>query len=133
PSPDITFSSNVSSSRRSEKPKSEKSSATVHDPDYRNSLRYRNIYIEREDPLTELVRQATRIISRPRASPEMDDATIQELRDKSRKLQNEAENEIVRQLGRHIIPAIDEIPDQRLARNPDQLWFNSVPVPLNPN
>jgi hypothetical protein len=28
---------------------------------------------------------------------------------------------------------MDEIPDQRLARNADQLWSNSVPVPLNPN
>ena len=133
PSPDITFSSNTPSSRKSGGSKSEKSAATVNDPDYRNSLRYRNIYIEREDPPTELVRQATRIISRPRASPEMDDSTIQELRGKSRKLQNEAETEIVQQLGQHIIPAIDEIRDQRLARNPDQLWFNSVPVPLHPS
>jgi hypothetical protein len=128
PSPDNTSNSIISSSR-----KSEKSTASVHDTDYGISLRYRNIYIERKDPPTELVRRATRIISRPRASPEMDDATVQKLRDKSRKLRNEAENEIAQQLARHIIPAMDEIPDQRLARNADQLWFNSVPVPLDPS
>ena len=128
PSPDNTLNSIISSSR-----KSEKSTASVSDTDYRNSLRYRNIYIERENPPMELVRRATRIISRPRASPEMDDATIQKLREKSRKLQNEAEEEIIQQLGPHIIPAMDEIPDQRLARNADQLWFNTVPVPLDPS
>jgi hypothetical protein len=66
PSPDNTFSSIISSSR-----KSERSTASVSDTDYRNSLRYRNIYIERENPPMELVRRATRIISRPRASPEV--------------------------------------------------------------
>lgn len=128
PSPDNTFNSIIPSSR-----KSEKSTVSVSGTDYRNSLRYRNIYIERENPPTELVQRATRIISRPRASPEMDDANIQKLRDKSRKLQNEAEEEIIQQLGPHIIPAMHDIPDQRLARNADQSWFNSVPVPLDPS
>jgi hypothetical protein len=128
PSPGDSFNSIVSSSR-----KSERSAASVHDTNYRDFLRYRNIYIERENPPVELMHRAKRIISRPRASPEMDDAAIQKLRDKSRRLQNEAEEEIVQQLGPHIIPAMDEIPDQRLVRNVNQLWSNSVPVPLNPN
>ena len=105
----------------------------MHDTDYRNSLRYRNVYIERHDPPVELVRRATKIISRPRASPEMDDATIQKLRCKSRGLQNEAKEEIIQQLGPHIIPAMDDLPDPRLARNADQMWSNSVPVPLKPS
>jgi len=49
----------------------------------------------------------------------MDDATIRKLRDKSRKLQDEAEEEIVQQLDLYVIPAMDEIPDLRLARNAD--------------
>ncbi len=89
------------------------------DTNYRDSLRYRSIYIKREKPPIELIRRATRIISRPRASPEMDDATIRKLRDKSRKLQDEAEEEIVQQLDLYVIPAMDEIPDLRLARNAD--------------
>ena len=63
----------------------------------------------------------------------MDDTTLQELRDKSRKLQNEAENEVAQRLASHIIPAMDEIPDQGLARNVGQPWLNSVPVPLDPS
>jgi hypothetical protein len=61
----------------------------------------------------------------------MDDTTLRELRDKSRKLQNEAENEVAQRLAPHIIPAMNEIPDQRLARNAGQPWLNSVPVPLD--
>jgi molecular chaperone GrpE (heat shock protein) len=128
PSPSDIFKSTISSSK-----KSVKSAASVSDTDYRkNSSRYRNIYIERERPPTELIRRAMRIISRRRESPEMDDAAIQKLRDRSRKLQDESEKKIVQQLARHIIPAMDEISDERLAGNADQLWFNSVPVPLGP-
>jgi hypothetical protein len=72
PSLGSSFDSTISTSR-----KSEASAASVRDSDYRQSLRYRNIYIERQDPSVELVRRATRIISRLRVSPEMDDATIQ--------------------------------------------------------
>ena len=127
PSPSDTLESTTSSSR-----KSMKSAASASDTDYRkNSLRYRNIYIEREDPPMELVRRATRIISRCRASPEIDDAVIQRLRDKSRKLQDEGEEEIIQQLVPDIIPAMKEIPDQRLAQSADKLWSNSVPIPLN--
>jgi hypothetical protein len=42
----------------------EKSAANTRDIDYKDFLRYRSIYIEREDPLMELMRRAKRIISR---------------------------------------------------------------------
>jgi hypothetical protein len=61
----------------------------------------------REDPPVELMQRANRIISRPRVSPEMDDATVQKLR---RKLENEGEEDIVQQLGPYIILAMDEGP-----------------------
>ncbi|RMD40392.1 hypothetical protein DV735_g4737, partial [Chaetothyriales sp. CBS 134920] len=111
--------SSISTSRRSEK-----TAASVHDTDYHQSLRYRNIFIERENPPPELMRKAQRIVSRSRTSPEMDDATIQRLKDKSRRLRNEAEDVIIKQLAPHIIPAMDEIPDQRLEMNADQPWDN---------
>ncbi|KAK5401673.1 hypothetical protein LTR06_011037 [Exophiala xenobiotica] len=126
PSPDNSFEGSISTSR-----KSEKSAASVHDTDYRQTLRYRNIYVEREKAPVELMRRAHRIISRSRTSPEMDDAAIQELKDTSRELQDEAEEEIIQQLAPQIIPSMKKIPDQRLARNADQLWCNSVPVPLD--
>ncbi|MCJ1246810.1 hypothetical protein MMC30_004019 [Trapelia coarctata] len=63
----------------------------------------------------------------------MDDATAQKLKNKSRKLENEGEKDIIQQLGPYIIPAMNELPDPRLARNADQPWFNHVPVPLKPS
>jgi hypothetical protein len=79
----------------------------------------------------ELMQRAKRIISRPRASPDMDDTAAQQQRDKSRRLQNEGEEDIVQKLAPHIIPAMDEVPDPRLASNADQPWFNYVPIPLD--
>ncbi|KAH0836171.1 hypothetical protein AYO21_08626 [Fonsecaea monophora] len=127
PSPDNSCESTTSSRR------SEKSTASVHDTEYRQSLRYRNIYIERENPPPELMRRAQRIISRSRVSPEIDDATIEELKRTSRRLQDDAEDKIIKQLVPDIIPAMKRIPDQRLEMNADQLWCNAVPVPLNAN
>jgi hypothetical protein len=69
----------------------EKSAASTRDTDYRNSFRYRNIYINREDFPVELMQKANRIISRQRIFSEIDDAAVQKLRDKSRKLENEDE------------------------------------------
>lgn len=128
PSPDNSSESTTSASR-----KSEKSTANVHDTDYRQSLRYRNIYIERENPPLELMRRAQRIIARSRISPELDDSTIDELKRTSRRLQDDAEDKIIKQLVPDIIPAMKRIPDQRLEMNADQPWFNSVPVPLDPD
>ena len=126
PSPRDSFDRSTSVSKRSER-----STASVHDSNYRHSLQYRNIYIERENAPTELMRRAHKIISRPRASPELDDAAIQELKDKSRRLQEDAEEEIAQQLAPEIIPAMKRLPDPNLARNAHQQWSNSVPIPLD--
>jgi len=126
PSPVSSIESTTSASRESEK-----STASVHDTDYRDALSYRNIYIESERPPMELMLRAHRIISRQRLSPEMDDATVQKVKENARKLQNEAEDKIIKQLAPHIIPAMTEIPDLRLEMNTDQQWFNSIPIPLD--
>lgn len=63
----------------------------------------------------------------------MDDATVRKLRDKSRRLENEGEQDIVQKLALHIIPAMAEVPDSRLARSAGQPWFNYVPIPLEPS
>ena len=93
PSLDNSFGGTISTSR-----KSEKSAVSVRDLDYRQSLRYRNIYIEREKPPPELVRRAQRLTSRSRTSPDLDDAVVKEPKDASRELQNETEEELVQQL-----------------------------------
>lgn len=125
-SPVNSFESTTSASM-----KSEKSTLSVHDTDYHQSLRYHNIFIERETTPPELVRRANRIISRPRASPGIDDTTIQKLKDKVRRLRDEGEDVIIKQLGPHIIPEMSELPDQRLEMNADQLWYNAIPVQLD--
>jgi hypothetical protein len=63
----------------------------------------------------------------------LDDATADRLRRTARKLQNEAEDKIIKQLVPDIIPAMNCVPDERLEMNSDQQWFNSVPIPLNAN
>jgi hypothetical protein len=98
---------------------SEESAASVRDSNCRESLRYRNIYINRNNPPVELMRRAERIISRPRASPEINDPIAQELRNISRRVENEAEEIIIQQLAPRIIPAMNMLPDQRLALNVD--------------
>ncbi|KAK5080166.1 hypothetical protein LTR05_008772 [Lithohypha guttulata] len=126
PSPRDSFTGSTTTSRRSER-----STASVHDTDYRKSLRLRNIFIEREDVPHELLRRAQRITSRSRASPEMDDDAIRELQNRSRQLQEEGEDEIVQQLAPGIIPAMNKMPDHRLASSANQWWSNAVPIPLD--
>ncbi|KAL2402322.1 hypothetical protein ABEF95_013366 [Exophiala dermatitidis] len=130
PAPVLPSPGNSSEAPTSSSRKSEKSTASVHDTDYRESLRFRNIFIEREDPPPELMRRAHRILSRCRPSPELDDAIVQEVRNRSRKLQHEAEDVIKQQIAAPLIPAMAKIPDERLTMHTDQLWYNSVPVPL---
>ena len=128
PSPVDSFDRTTTTSR-----KSERSAASVHDSDYHESLSYRNIYIEREDPPAELIRRATRMITRERASPEMDDIMTEKLTRKSRRIRNEAEDVIIKQLAHHLIPSMNEVPDRRLEMNSDQPWTNCVSVPLDPS
>jgi hypothetical protein len=75
------------------------------------------------------------MVSRQRASPEIDDAVIQRLKEKSGRRRNEAEDAIVKQLALHLIPAMNELElsDRRLEMNFDQQLSNSVPFPLDPD
>ncbi|KIW14166.1 hypothetical protein PV08_06947 [Exophiala spinifera] len=126
PSPGKSPESMLSASR-----KSEKSVASVPDANYRQSLKFRRIYIESDDPPAELMQRAKRIISRSRAPPEMDDATVQDVRAKSRRLASAPEETITQQLASDLIPSMNSLPDARLCSSRNQLWYNSVPVPLD--
>ena len=129
PSPD-----NSQSSIEFENPfKRKRSAVSVHDADFRDSLRYRNIYINRDDPPVELMRQAKRIITRPRTPPEMDDATAQELRATARRCATKGEEDIIQNLVPNIIPAINMGPYLRLSRIASQVWYDAVPLPLKPS
>lgn len=63
----------------------------------------------------------------------MDDTTAQELIATTRRIENESEDVIIQQLAPGIIPAMSTVPDRRLVSNANQPWFNSVPVPLDPD
>ena len=68
---------------------------------------------------------------RPRTSPEIDEATAQELRDVSRKLETEGEEVIVQEMMPYLIPSTQRASSQRLTRNANQVWANAVPLPLD--
>ncbi|OAL28680.1 hypothetical protein AYO20_09404 [Fonsecaea nubica] len=134
PPPTTVFSFSNSTFERMTTPsrKSGGPSASVHDSNYRESLRRRNIYINRDHPPAELMKRARTIISTERKSPGMNDKTAQGLVATSRKVENQPEADIMRTLAPGIIPAMNVLPDERLASNTNQLWSNCVPVPLNP-
>ena len=87
-------------------------------------------YIDRENPPPEFMRRANIILSRQRASLEMDNTIVQKLKERSRRIRNQTEDVIVKQLAPYLIPAMDEVPDCRLEMNSDPPWANSVPVPV---
>ena len=129
PTPDGSGASDVLTSSN----KSNKSSASVHDTDYRKSLGYRNIYINRKDPPIELMRKAKEIITGLRSSPEADEAAAKEVKKTSRELETKNEEDIIQQLAPSVIPGMDGVLDPRLASSANQQWTDFVPVPLDPS
>lgn len=113
--------------------RSVKSTASVRDTDYRRSLGYCNIYIEEEDPPSELMRRVRNIISRPRQSPEIDHDTVACIRKSIRKNKDKGEEVVKFQIAVSVIPGFNTIPDERLEQSPGQLWHDSVPIPNDPD
>ena len=111
---------------------SRKSTASVHDRNYRTSLKYRNIHINREKPSAELLQRTCRIISRPRSSPELDDATALAIGDEALDLEDKAEATFVQKVVPKIMPYMEKVPDTRLEVTSGQTWVNATPVPLAP-
>lgn len=98
----------LTESSRSSK-RSDKTTASVTDANYRDSLR-----------------RARNTISRQRTSPEMDGATIAELNKKRREIQDKGEDEFIRQVAGSVVPGLNTLPNPKLTRSSNQLWFNSV-------
>lgn len=105
----------------------------MRDANFRKSLRYRNIYINDEDPPEELMRRAKRIITRPRKSSEMDDVTARKLKDTVRRLESRGEETNIEALVSDVVPSENKVADPRLARSKNQLWCDTVPIPLDPD
>lgn len=103
----------------SESKRSDRSTASTRDPDYHKSLGFRNIHVDVEDPPEELMQRARRVVTRPRASPEIDDETAEKMKRHSRRLRTAAEDIIIKQLASQLIPAMTEVSDPRLEMNSD--------------
>jgi hypothetical protein len=73
----------------------ERSTTNMRDTDYHQSLRYRNIYINRENPFVELIQRARKIISRIRIFPELDNIIVQKLKDITRRFRNKNKKNII--------------------------------------
>lgn len=101
--------------------------ASVRDSDYHESLALRNIYIERVEPPSELMRRAREIMAHRGAGPQADDATAQVLVRIARTLRCENEDTIIGSLS-----PIIHVPDERLAMSSNRLWSDSVPIALVP-
>lgn len=97
---------------------------------YRAFLGFRNIHIQKVDPPAELMQRAQEIISRPRKSREMNEKTFKKLMKTRDDLQDENETVLINRMAPSIIPGYNQAVDSRLAFKFNQLWFDSVPVPL---
>ncbi|KAI9857162.1 MAG: hypothetical protein M1824_004963 [Vezdaea acicularis] len=113
--------------------KSDKSAANVRDVDFDKALSYRNIFIESQEPSQEFLQRAKEVLNRQRLSPEIDDVAAERFKTLSNKCRLKAEPIIREMLSPYIVPPLDELSETKLARNIDQSWRNSVPVPLNPS
>ncbi|KAI9853849.1 MAG: hypothetical protein M1813_001795 [Trichoglossum hirsutum] len=111
--------------------KSDKSSVTPYDSKFRESLGHHNIYINLEKPPAEAIWRASGIVTGPRLTPEVDEATAEEIKDESRQLETEDEEDIIQQLAIPVISAMIKLPDQKLISKAGHQWTNFVPVPLD--
>jgi Variant SH3 domain len=109
-----------------------KSTITPYDSGFVNCLRNHRIYIDYEIPPLGLIQRARDIVAGSRLSPEVEEATAQELIIKSRELRNKSEQETVQELISSLFSAVT-VSDKNLASSIGQQWTNFVPVPPRPS
>ena len=110
---------------------SKKSTASVHDTDYRQTLQLYNIYVKGKKAPPELVEQAMEIISRKQKT-EIDDATMDRLRETVQELVYASEEEVKNSLAAVIIPGFNDTRiNEKLQSALNQLWTKTVPIPLD--
>lgn len=125
PSPDVT----ARSFSRAPTNVSVKSTASVHDTDYRETLAKHNVNVPGDIPSRAFKEKVESMVFRLRDTPQLDDAAIERLRETMRDLQNKGEKEVKSKLGAKIIPGYDAPSDKRLEVVHGQLWNKAVPVP----
>ncbi|KIX91999.1 uncharacterized protein Z520_12270 [Fonsecaea multimorphosa CBS 102226] len=103
-------------------------------PIYRRAVREndtRQIYLEPDSRASAILLGDDTATEARLVELEMDDEAVQQLMRTSRRVEEEGEEVTVHHLAPDIIPAMKLLPDKRLALNADQLWSNSVPIPLD--
>ena len=112
--------------------RSVKTIASVRDPDYRESLRLRHIYIEKNVSPPEKISRAKETILRSRDSPDLGDDAFENIRETIRKFQDKGEEDVKNQIAPIIIPGLYTAPNVKPLRSLHQLWSSSVPIPFDP-
>lgn len=104
----------------------------VTNSEFRTALAERNIYIDEEDPSTQLVTQAEKIMSEPHDSSEMDDATVVLLKDALKTVATGSEQALIYGLGTKLFPAMAKAPDRRIAVATNDLWDHAILIAIPP-
>ena len=112
---------------------SEQKTAKIYDSDYRTDLVRYGIFIEVEDPPSELMVQAKSIVSRRCRSPELDNCKAEQVRKDLRGLHDCGQRELASYLMSTIIPSMDEPLASWLTQKSDLLSRSSVPIPFQPD
>ena len=127
PTPDLT----TRSFSRATTASSQKSTASVHDTDYRETLEQYNVFVPGKALPTEIKQEVEEWVFRVRESPDLDDAFIEHLKEITKGLQNKGEEEVRNQLGVQVIPCYSTPPDKRMEVSHGHLWSKTVPVSLD--
>lgn len=129
PSPDVT----TRSFSRAATASSQKSTASVHDPDYRETIEQYNLYVPGKNPPPGSKQKVEEWVFRIRESPELDDALTDQLKELAKRLQNKGEEEVRNQLGVQVVPCYSMPSDERMEVVHGQLWNRTVAIPLDLN
>lgn len=112
--------------------KNPKSAPGIRAPQFRYLLGKRNIFINTTDPSPELVKRAKEIITKKALFPEMDDTLAKELEGKAWQLETKPEEDLITELFTPLIPALERVPYQSLARSKNRMCSYAVDVPYDP-
>lgn len=104
----------------------------VANPNFRTALGELKIYIGKEDPTAQLLKQAKKIMSEPHRHTEMDDATVLLLKTNLKRVAAQGEDALIGVLGSGLFPAMVFIPDQKLEARRNETWDNTIAIAFPP-
>ena len=109
---------------------SSKSSASVHDFDYRETLKDFNNYVPGKPPPPGIKQEAEKIVFRRRGTPELENGVIDQLKETIRDCQNKGEGDVRFSLRARIIPGYSTLSDKRFRVISGEPWSKAAPIPF---